>query len=209
MKARIIIADDHLVVRQGLRQILQGRPELEVVGEAVDGVAAEAQARSLLAELLILDIGLPLRRGVAVCERLRADGILMPILFFSMYPPNQYVPVARKIGAQGFVGKDANAATVLSAVEQVLSGYSYFPGGTEPGRAASPVAPMHSPFATLSAREQEVLRGLLAGKSLVSLAKTMGLNTKTLSTYRHRLLSKLALQGNAELVALAILHGFQ
>lgn len=86
MKQRIIIADDHLVVRQGLRDILGQRADLEVVAEASDGVMAEQLVHSTLAELLILDIGLPLRRGMAVLERLRADGNGLPVLFFSMYP---------------------------------------------------------------------------------------------------------------------------
>jgi DNA-binding NarL/FixJ family response regulator len=226
MNARIIIADDHQVVRQGLRQILQGRPDWVVVDEAGDGITAEHKVRSLLADLLILDIGLPLRRGVEVCERLRADGILLPILFFSMYPPSQYVPVARRIGAQGFLGKDASSASVLAAVERVLAGYSYFAG--EPDPAAAPAPGSHAgdssidkrtptpaprgglgnPFGTLSPREAEVLRGLVAGHSLVKLSHSMGVNNKTLSTYRKRLLTKLAVANNAELLTLAILHGF-
>jgi DNA-binding NarL/FixJ family response regulator len=208
MKSRIIIADDHLVVRQGLRDILHSRPDWEVVAEAADGVAAEDQTRRRLADLLILDIGLPLRRGVAVCERLRADGILIPILFFSMYPPSQYAPVARRLGAQGFIGKDATAAGVLSAVDLVLRGYTCFPGAMEPAPPGPTTRDPNHPFAALSPRELEVCRGLVAGTSLVKLSRQMGLNSKTLSTYRQRVLAKLGVGGNAELVALAILHGF-
>jgi DNA-binding NarL/FixJ family response regulator len=214
MNARIIIADDHHVVRHGLRQILQSRPDWEVVAEAGDGIAVEHMARSLLADLLILDIGLPLRRGVEVCERLRADGILLPILFFSMYPASQYVPVARRIGAQGFLGKDADSTSVITAVERVLKGYSHFaaePGPALPRRAstAPPWGGSGNPFGALSAREAEVLRGLVAGRSLVHLSHSMGINNKTLSTYRKRLLTKLGVTSNAELLTLAILHGLQ
>jgi len=209
MKSRILIADDHLVVRQGLRQILHSRPDWEVMAEAEDGVAAERLARNQLADLLILDIGLPLRRGVTVCERLRADGILLPILFFSMYPPSQYAPVARRIGAQGFLGKDASASQVLAAVDRVLRGYPCFPADGEARQAASAGAGGGSPFDPLTDRELQVLRALVAGESLVSLARRLNLSNKTLSTYRRRLLAKLGLTGNAELVALALLHGFQ
>jgi DNA-binding NarL/FixJ family response regulator len=126
MKQRIILVDDHLVVRQGLRDILGQRPDLEVVAEAEDGAMAEQLVRSTLAELLILDIGLPVRRGIAVLERLRADGYALPVLFFSMYPAAQYAAFARKAGAQGFVGKEASASELLQVVYLVLAGGSSF-----------------------------------------------------------------------------------
>ena len=205
MKSRIIIADDHHVVRQGLRDIVAGRPDLEIVAEAGDGVRAEELVRSTLAELLVLDIGLPLRRGLAVLERLRADGILLPVIFFSMYPAAQYAALARKAGAQGFVGKEADAGELLHAVYQVLAGGSSFGANarsqSRPGAAAEL-------FERLSAREQQVCQALVAGTSLQLLAQQMQLSTKTVSTYRARLLSKLGVRSNAELVTLAIHHGY-
>ena len=205
MKQRIIVADDHLVVRQGLRDILSQRPDLEVVAEASDGVAAEQLVRSTLAELLILDIGLPQRRGIAVLERLRADGYTLPVLFFSMYPAAQYAAFAKKAGAQGFVGKEASADELLHAIYLVLAGGSSFPSGAiVPGKGS----PVHESFAALSPRERQVLQGLLAGTSLQDLSLHLGVSTKTLSTYRARLLNKLGVQSNAELVALAISHGY-
>ena len=205
MTTRILIADDHQVVRQGLAGILSNRAGFEVVGEAEDGVAAEAMARSIPADLLILDIGLPLRRGLAVCENLRADHMAIPILFFSMYPPSQYSAVARKIGAQGFVGKESGAHTILAAVDHVLAGRNCF--GSHEKRSGA--AATGNPFASLSTREHEVLLGIVAGQSLTRLAQELGLNTKTLSTYRSRILTKLNVDSNSELVSLAILHGIE
>ena len=154
---------------------------------------------------LILDIGLPLRRGIALLERLRADGYALPVLFFSMYPAAQYAAVARKSGAQGFVGKEASAAELLHAVYQVLAGGSSFPtGATATKRSAN----SNDSFAALSPREHQVLKGLLTGTSLLELSHGLGVSTKTLSTYRARLLTKLGVQSNAELVALAICHGY-
>jgi DNA-binding NarL/FixJ family response regulator len=203
MKQRIIIADDHLVVRQGLRDILGQRADLEVVAEASDGVMAEQLVRSILAELLILDIGLPLRRGMAVLERLRADGYGLPVLFFSMYAAAQYAAFAKKAGAQGFVGKEASAAELLRAVYQVLAGGSSFPpSASAVGRS------VNDTFQTLSPRENQVLQGLLAGISLQELSLRLQVSTKTLSTYRARLLNKLGVQSNSELVALAICYGY-
>jgi two-component system invasion response regulator UvrY len=205
MKARIIIADDHHVVRQGLREMLGRRPDLEIVAEADDGVRAEELARSTLAELLILDIGLPLRRGLAVLERLRADGILLPVLFFSMYPAAQYATLARAAGAQGFVGKEADDRTLLRALYAVLAGGTSFQSTLPaPGKTAA----ADNPFQALSARELQVFKALVAGTSLAELALRMEVSSKTLSTYRRRLLTKLGLRSNAELVALAICHGY-
>ena len=204
MKSRIIIADDHHVVRQGLRDIVRSRTDLEVVAEATDGLMVEEVVRSTMAELLILDIGLPMRRGIAVLERLRADGILLPVIFFSMYPASQYAGFAKKAGAQGFVGKEAPADELLLAIYQVLSGGSCFAQ-----RSAASASAMEGPFHALSRRELQVLNALLAGTSLQDLAQSMELSTKTLSTYRARLLAKLDVRSNAELVALAICHGYQ
>jgi DNA-binding NarL/FixJ family response regulator len=206
MKQRIIIADDHLVVRQGLRDILGQRDDLEVVAEARDGAMAEQLVRTTLAELLILDIGLPLRRGIAVLERLRADGYGLAVLFFSMYPAAQYAAFAKKAGAQGFIGKEASADELLRAVYQVLAGGNSFPRSTTTLDKSDPV---NGIFATLSPRERQVLQGLLEGTRLQDLSQILGVSTKTLSTYRARLLSKLGVQSNAELVALAINHGYQ
>jgi DNA-binding NarL/FixJ family response regulator len=202
MKSRLIIADDHHVVRQGLRDIVGSRPDLEIVAEAWDGAMVEEVVRSTMAELLILDIGLPTRRGIAVLERLRADGILLPVIFFSMYPASQYAGFAKKAGAQGFVGKEAAAGELLQAIYQVLAGGNSF--------AQRPVAgTLEGPFQALSPRELQVLGALLAGTSLQDLSEAMELSTKTLSTYRARLLSKLAVRSNAELVSLAICHGYR
>ncbi|NVO07085.1 MAG: response regulator transcription factor, partial [Rhodoferax sp.] len=166
---------------------------------------AEQMVRSTLAELLILDIGLPLRRGIAVLERLRADGYALPVLFFSMYPAAQYADAARKAGAQGFVGKEASAGELLQAVYQVLAGGSSFAtGASAPGKAGQG----SNNFDALSTRERQVLQGLLAGTSLLELSLTLHVSTKTLSTYRTRLLNKLGVHSNAELVALAICHGY-
>lgn len=214
MTHRIIIADDHLVVRAGLKGILTGNAGYEVVAEAEDGIQAEQLTRALAPDLLILDIGLPLRRGVAVCERLRADGIATPVLFFSMYPASQYRDAVRKMGGQGFVGKEAPATTLLKAVEQILVGGHYYSGesaGAElPAEVAEEAlaeeAKTSDPFASLSPREKEVLDCLVSGQSLTNLARSMEVSLKTISTYRTRLLNKLGKNSNAELIAMAIQH---
>ncbi|MBU1364673.1 MAG: response regulator transcription factor [Gammaproteobacteria bacterium] len=204
MKARVIIADDHQVVRQGVREILSRTPDLEVAGEAVDGAEADALARSGRADLLILDIALPIRRGIQVLESLRADGIKLPVLFFSMYSASQYVDYARHAGAQGFVGKDADEADLLRAIRRILTGGTCFPARH---RVAPDAAAGDDPFKSLSRREFEVMQALAGGTSLQEIAARLGVSPQSVTTYRRRLLEKLEVRSNAELVALAIFHG--
>ncbi len=204
MKHRLIVADDHEVVRQGLRDAFSRTGDLEVVAEAADGGEAERLARTVAADLLLLDISLPGRRGVQVLEALRADGIGIPVLLFSMYPASQYVDYARRAGAQGFVGKDADTETLVRAVRRILAGGTAFPGRRRANHGAAVAA---DPFAVLSRRESEVMRGLLRGAPLVEIAQRLGIGAKSVTTYRRRILEKLGLRSNAELAALAARHG--
>ncbi len=205
MIARLIIADDHQVVRQGLRDIVSRTTDLKVVAEAADGAEAEAVARTHAAELLILDIALPVRRGIQVLESLRADGITLPVLFFSMYPANQYVDYARRAGAQGFVGKEADEATLLRAVRRILAGSSSF---TVRHRTARDEKTDDDPFKRLSRREFEVMQALASGTSILDIAAGLGISAQSVTTYRRRLLEKLEISSNAELATLAERHGF-
>lgn len=204
MKGRVILADDHQVVRQGLREILSRTADLEVAGEAIDGVQADALARAGQADLLILDIALPVRRGIQVFESLRADGIKMPVLFFSMYSASQYVHYAKQAGAQGFVGKDADEADLLRAIRRILAGGTSFPARNQ---AAPDAVSDNDPFKSLSRREFEVMQALASGTSILEIAAQLGVSTQSVTTYRRRLLEKLGVRSNAELVSLAILHG--
>jgi DNA-binding NarL/FixJ family response regulator len=127
MKARLIIADDHAVLRQGLRDLVARTPDLEIVAEAADGAEAERLARTMPADLLLLDVALPVRRGVQVLESLRRDGIRLPVLLFSMYPAAQYADYARRAGAQGFVSKSVDSAELMAAIRRVVDGGTVFP----------------------------------------------------------------------------------
>jgi DNA-binding NarL/FixJ family response regulator len=204
MKARLIIADDHEVVRQGLREMIESTPDLEVVAEAADGAEAERLARSCGAELMILDISLPKRRGVHVLESLRADGVRLPVLLFTMHPASQYREFVRAAGAQGFVSKAESSTRLLQAIRDILAGREAFPErrlNREPRLVAG------DPFGMLSRREAEVLRGLLLGRNLTRIAADLEVGVKAVSTYRRRMLDKLGVDSNAELAALAARHG--
>lgn len=205
MKSRLIIADDHQVVRQGLCDMISHTTDLEVVAQAVDGEAAETLARTVAADLLILDIALPVRRGMQVLETLRADGVTIPILFFSMYPASQYDEYARMAGAQGFASKDAEMATLLDAIRRILAGGTAF---GDDGEAAPKAIPEDDIFAALSRREIEVLHGLVRGTTILDISTGLAISPQTVTTYRRRLLEKLGVRSNAELVMLATQHGY-
>lgn len=201
-RAQIIIAEDHQVVRDGLRDIIQRTPDLQVLAEAGNGAMADHLARTLPADLLLMDIAMPVRRGMEVLETLRKDGYTLPVVFFTMYSEAQFGDYARLAGAQGFVGKDADTPYLLKVIRSVLAGGSGF--AARPHRSR----PTGDPFAQLSQREMQVVQGLLQGHSLMAIAERMQVGNKTVSTYRSRLLTKLDLHSNAQLVALAIAHGY-
>jgi DNA-binding NarL/FixJ family response regulator len=201
--ARLLIADDHGVVRQGLREIVRRAPGLTVAGEAADGDEALRLARAGGYDLLILDISLPGRNGAEVLRDLRAAGSALPVLFFTMHPTAQYADYVQRQGAQGIVGKDVDSDTLLGAILKVLEGGAYFPATARDARR--PIR--DNPFAALSRREAEVMAGLLRGATLDEIARELGVAAKSVTTYRRRLLDKLAVRSNVELAALAARHG--
>lgn len=196
---RLLVADDHAVVRDGLREIVKRGPELAVVAEAADGDEALRLAWEGDCDLLVLDISLPCRNGIEVLRELRAGGSSLPVLFFSMHPASQYADYARRLGAQGFLSKDADGDAVRTALLRVLEGGTAFP----PKARAPSARGNHDPFARLSRREAEVVAGLLRGDSLEHIAQGLGVSAKSVTTYRRRLLDKLGVDSNAELAALA------
>ncbi len=202
MKSRLIIADDHEVVRQGLRDLVSRTSDLEVVAEARDGTEAAKLARENSADLMLLDLAMPGANGVRVLESMRAEGVRLPVLLFSMYPAAQYVDHARKVGAQGFVGKSESSEDLLHSIREVLAGREAFPTA----RPKDQPKPEGDPFAGLSRRESEVMRGLLDGHSLQHIAEALGIGAKSVTTYRRRLLDKLRVKSNVELAALAARH---
>ena len=205
MKARLIVADDHEIVREGLRKLVEETFDLEIVAEAADGVQAERLARAVRAELLVLDIALPRRRGVQVLQSLRASGVPLPVLVFSMYLDEQYATVVRRAGGQGFVPKSADGTVLLRAMRRVIAGGTAF---HHRDADASGERGQRNPFTKLSRRESEVLEGMVAGTTLDGIGTDLGIDAKSVTTYRRRLLDKLFVKSNAELIALAVRYGY-
>jgi len=200
MKSRLIIADDHPMMCTGLSEIVARTPDLEIVAIAHDGEQAETLAKAVPADLMILDVAMPIKSGLDVLESLRAAAIRLPVLFFSMYPADQYIPYVRQAGAQGFIGKDAEEKTLLAAIRRILGGNVFFPPLTSPRHRL-----VNTPVRTLpvlSARENEVLNQLLRGTPLVDIASGLGISPQSVTTYRRRLLDKLGVRNNVDLIRL-------
>ncbi|MBI4419646.1 MAG: response regulator transcription factor [Gemmatimonadetes bacterium] len=204
---RVILADDHSLVRAGLRELLAVDPAIEVVGEAADGTELLQRIQAINAHVLLLDIGMPgpgvvelLRRAVAIRPHLR-------VLVVSMYPESEMAVRAIEAGAAGYLTKSQSPETLVAAVRHVHDGGRYV--STELGeRLAAELQARRTPGSArgLSPREHQILTWLGRGKSLKEIAATLSVSPKTVSTYRSRLLRKLRLKTNADLIRYVIDH---
>ena len=202
---RVLIADDHAVVRQGLIQILGDTPEMVVAGEATNGQEVLDKVRAETWDVVVLDISMPDRSGLDVLKELRAERPALPVLVLSMYSEDQYALRVLNAGAAGYLTKDTAADDLVKAIRKVVSGGRYISPflaeklAFEIGGDASRL-----PHEMLSDREFQVLRLLAAGKSVRDIAAELSLSVKTVSTYRARLLEKMHLRTTAELMHYAL-----
>jgi two-component system, NarL family, invasion response regulator UvrY len=204
---RILIADDHAVVREGVKRILTAVDTGVVVGEASNGQELLAKATAETWDVVLLDISMPGRNGLDVLRQLKSTCPLLPVLIFSMHPEQQYAMRAFKSGAAGYLTKESIPEELVTAIHKVMQGGRY----VSPAMAAYLVdevarpadAPAHS---LLSDRELQVLCLLASGKTVTQIAIELSLSVKTVSTHRSRLLEKMRLKTTAELIRYAIWH---
>ncbi len=204
---RLLVVDDHAVVRHGLRQILEAQSDIRVEAEAKDGDEALAALLARPVDAVILDIGLPGRNGLEVLGEIRRVRPGLPVLVLSMYPEDQLALRMLKAGAAGYLMKETVPDELVSAVRRVLRGRRYVSetlaemlaagAGTDPG-------PDHE---RLSDREFDVFLRLAAGERPKEIGAALGLSVKTVSTHRSRILEKLGLRTNADLTLYAASHG--
>jgi two-component system response regulator EvgA len=205
--ARILIADDHSVVRMAVRLLLQQAGH-EVVGEADVGIDVIALSRSLVPDLIILDIDMPKLDGFAVLQRLCGGQARSKVVVFSGLDASRYAIRCSRAGASGFVSKDGDINELLSAVQIVLAGYTLFPATDFSSvDASSRLATEGVLLKTLSDRELAVLRYLARGYRIKDIARELMLSEKTTSTYKARLIIKLQVGNFLELVELAKRNG--
>jgi len=205
---KVLIADDHPIVRQGLRQILTGTADMVVAGEAVNGQEALEQVRAGGWDVLVLDITLPDRSGFDILKEVKREQPNLPVLMLSIHAEEQFAVRLLKAGASGYLTKENAPDELVKAIRNVMSGGKYIsPGLAETlafGLDAASGRPRHE---TLSDREFQVMQLMASGKTPMEIAEVLSLSAKTVSTYRTRLLEKLNLKTNAELIRYAIEHG--
>ena len=204
---KILIVDDHAVVRIGIRQFLADTNEAVITKEAASGEEGLACALCDDFDVVVLDLTLPDINGLEVLKRIRAQKPKLPVLIFSMLPEEDFTLPALAAGASGYLSKDSPPDQILIAIRTVAAGMRYVsPFLTEQLLSGAVVTPHPMPHDTLSRREMETLVLLSKGMSLTNIGKQLFLSVKTISTYRMRLLEKLALKSNAELTRYVIQH---
>lgn len=207
---KILIADDHAIVRRGLREILEEHFPDCTVGEAADAAATLANAGNGEWDLLLLDLSMPGRSGLDLLHDLRVSCPRLSVLVLSVHPEEQYGLRVIRAGAAGYLNKEAAPEALVSAVRRVLAGGKYV-GPALAEQLASSLqsggAPTSEPHQRLSDREFQVLARMGQGRSVKEIAAELSLSEKTVSTYRARVLEKLGLHTTAELIRYAHVHG--
>jgi two-component system invasion response regulator UvrY len=208
LRLRVLIADDHAIVRQGLRQILSDTPDLEVAGEADNGAAAIQLARAQPWDVMLMDVSMPDRNGIDALKIIRKEFPRLPVLILSMYPEDQYAIRALKAGAAGYLTKQSAPEQLVHAIRQVASGKKYVSAALalELADAISEDSE-RAPHEKLSDREYQTLCLIASGKTLTQIGEELNLSVKTVSVYRARLLEKMKLHNNAELTHYGLKHG--
>lgn len=205
---RLLIADDHAIVRSGLKQVFSLAPDLEVVGEAINGNEVLAFLRQQIPDLLLLDINMPGLSGPDLIARVKAHWADLPILVLSMHNEVQIAARVLKAGANGYVTKDSEMDVLLGAIRRVAGGGKFIaPELAEKLVFDMSIASEKPAYMTLSDRELEVFRLLVAGKGVNDIAEQLCISNKTVSTHKTRLMEKLNLSGVAELTRYAMQHG--
>ena len=205
---RVLIVDDHAIVREGLKRILADAPEFRVAGEAASGTEAIKLVHENRWDVMLLDISLPGANGLEVLRAVKEHAPKLPVLVLTMYPEDQYALRMLKAGAAGYLTKEGAPAQLVNAIRKVASGGKYISSAVaeklawELERKRQPAT-----HEDLSNREFEILRYIASGKTVSQIAQDLHLSVKTVSTYRMRLLTKLNMKSNAELTHYAIKGG--
>jgi len=199
---RVLIADDHKIVRDGLKRILAAHGEVDVTGEAADGDQALALVRAHEYDLAMVDMSMPGLSGIDLIKRLKLEKPKLRILVLSMHGERQYAARALKAGASGYLNKDSAAELLVGAIRKIAAGGVHIGDAA----AASLVSADKAPHEALSDREFEVLRLLVEGLGPTDIGDKLHLSVKTVSTHKTRILEKLNLSSTAALVRYALDH---
>jgi DNA-binding NarL/FixJ family response regulator len=206
VKTTVLIADDHPVMREGLRALLAGEPDIDVIAVCGNAREAIARARALVPNIVLMDISMPDLNGIEATRELRRIGVDAAVVMLSMHSTSQHVYAALEAGAAGYILKERAGGEIVTAVRAVARGHRrYLSSGLKdpsdaPGRDGSPIA-------RLSRRERQVLELVVAGRTSVEIAELVHLSPKSIDTYRSRIMAKLGISDVASLVKFALRHG--
>lgn len=202
---KILIADDHAVVREGLKQILSENPNINVAAEASTGHEVLQQIEKNNFDVVVLDISMPGRGGLDILKEIKNKRPKLPVLILSMYPEEQYAVRVLKAGASGYMTKDSAPHELINAIKQISKGKKYVSPSLAEKLAVdlevNTGRPLHE---SLSDREYQVMCKIASGKTLKEISDQLSLSIKTISTYRSRILEKMNMKSNAELTHYAI-----
>ena len=205
---RILTADDHAIVREGLKQILADSPNMQVVDEAESGEGTLEKIRTNDYDVVVLDISMPGKSGLEVLKEIKAVRPSLPILILTIHPEEQYAVRVLRAGASGYLTKESAPDELVNAIERVSSGKKYITPATAERLVnelgSSTEKPSHN---LLSDREFEVMRMLALGRSVKQIAEKLEVSPKTISTYKYRIFEKMDLRSSAELARYAIENG--
>ncbi len=207
---RVLLCDDHLIVRQGLRQLIADAEDISVTAEAQDGITAIGLARKQSFEVVLLDIAMPNKDGLDVLKQLRHEFPKLPVLMLSTYPEKQYAVRCLKLGANGYLNKSTNPAELAQAIRKVAAGGIYVNPAMAETLAMALANPENKlPHEDLSHREYQVFCQIAAGQSLTQIAEKLSLSLNTISTYRARILSKTHTKNDVEIALYAVKNALQ
>lgn len=206
-KLRVLLADDHAIIRDGLKQILADTEDLAVCGEAANGNEALQLVREQDWDVVVLDISMPGRSGLDLIRLIRDEKPKLPILILSMHHEEQYAVRALHAGASGYLTKESDADLLVQAIRRVARGGVYV-SDTVAQLIARGLMPAGNelPHTTLSDREYQIFHRLVLGQGLTDIANELSLSVKTISTHKTRILQKMAMTNTSELIRYAVAH---
>jgi len=203
---RLVVADDHPVVRRGLRQILEDETDMRIAAEAASADELRAAVASDLPDVLILDLSMPGAQGIGLLHEIHTQHPEMPVLVLSIHPEEQYALRCLKAGARGYIHKQSAGEELVGAIRTVIARRRYLSETLAESLLSEAAPDRRAPHETLSTREYQVLTRLAGGASVTDIAAEMKLSVKTVSTYRARMLDKLGIHSNAEATRYALEH---
>jgi len=205
---RVVIADDHTIVREGLKQLLQATADLEVVGEARDGHEVMQIVRENEFDVLLLDMSMPGKSGMELIKQVKSERPKLRVLVLSMHQEHQYAVRAIKAGASGYLTKESASTQLVSAIRKVAAGGAFITATVAEQLALGAMPHTDGPpHTSLSDREYQVFQLLVSGKGISEIAGQLNLSVKTVSTHKARLMEKMGVTNQAELVRYAMRHG--